>query len=81
MTCLNVLNVQAVELLVRELEHPRNTWTMRLSSGRLLMLDNWRVLHGRAGIRTSAGARVLCGGYVARDEWLSQARALGVLRA
>ena len=46
----------------------------RLNSGELLVIDNWRVLHGRTGFDPSTGTRHLQGCYVDRDELFSRWR-------
>ncbi|KAJ8726847.1 hypothetical protein PYW08_015244 [Mythimna loreyi] len=44
--------------------------------GTVMIMDNFRVLHGRTGF---SGSRVLGGSYVARSDWLDKARALGLI--
>lgn len=46
-------------------------------SGVLMVMDNFRVLHGRTAF---SGDRVMCGSYVARSDWLDRARALGLIQ-
>lgn len=46
-----------------------------MSKGRFILMQNWRVLHGRAGGRASAN-RVLVGGTITREAFYSQARRL-----
>ncbi|KAG0640837.1 hypothetical protein HOY80DRAFT_1015246 [Tuber brumale] len=41
----------------------------QLIPGRPLILDNWRVLHGRASFD---GKRRLCGAYISRDDFMSR---------
>jgi trimethyllysine dioxygenase len=41
----------------------------QLVPGRPLILDNWRVLHGRAAFD---GKRRLCGAYISRDDFMSR---------
>ncbi|CAJ1427768.1 unnamed protein product [Effrenium voratum] len=43
-----------------------------LGQGQMLILDNWRVLHGRAGGRSSSD-RVIMGGTVVREAFMSRA--------
>lgn len=45
-------------------------WT-QLTPGKVLVFDNWRVLHGRAAF---TGIRRICGGYTARDDFISRWR-------
>jgi len=58
------------------LEDPRSTVKFKLSPGRLLLVDNWRVLHGRTAF---IGRRELCGCYMPRDDWLNKARQMELL--
>ena len=46
----------------------------RLAPGELLVIDNWRILHGRTAFDPSTGKRHLQGCYVDRDEVLSRWR-------
>ena len=48
----------------------------KLRPGRLLLVDNWRVLHGRTAF---IGRRELCGCYLPRDDWLNKARQVALL--
>ncbi|EIM23966.1 Trimethyllysine dioxygenase [Wallemia mellicola CBS 633.66] len=43
-------------------------WTP-LSAGRVVLFDNWRVLHGRASFK---GKRRLCGAYINHDDYASR---------
>lgn len=56
-----------------ELRKPENERWLRLRPGNVLFIDNWRVLHGRAGF---TGSRRLAGCYLSRSEWLSKCRTL-----
>jgi trimethyllysine dioxygenase len=47
----------------------RNEYWEQLVPGKVLIFDNWRVLHGRSGF---TGKRRICGGYVNRDDWVSR---------
>jgi len=53
-----------------------------MNKGEILMINNWRVLHGRAGSRDGTRSniqsfdRVLVGGTVTRETFFSRARAL-----
>ena len=53
---------------------PEFSRCVTLRAGELLVLNNWRTLHGRAGLR--GRARVLVGGTVAREAAYSKAREL-----
>ncbi|WVQ93353.1 trimethyllysine dioxygenase [Kwoniella sp. CBS 9459] len=46
---------------------------VQLSPGTMLVIDNWRVMHGRSAF---TGARQMCGAYVGADDWLSRRTAL-----
>ncbi|KYK61561.1 trimethyllysine dioxygenase [Drechmeria coniospora] len=41
----------------------------QLVPGRVLIFDNWRVLHGRSAFE---GLRRICGGYINRDDFVSR---------
>lgn len=45
-------------------------WT-QLAPGKVLVFDNWRVMHGRSAF---VGQRRICGGYTARDDFISRWR-------
>ncbi|KAF0330438.1 trimethyllysine dioxygenase [Colletotrichum asianum] len=45
-------------------------WT-QLTPGRVLIFDNWRVMHGRSAFE---GRRRICGGYICRDDFISRWR-------
>ncbi|KAF2133419.1 Trimethyllysine dioxygenase [Dothidotthia symphoricarpi CBS 119687] len=51
------------------LKEKRNEYWEQLTPGRVLIFDNWRVLHGRSAF---TGKRRICGGYVNRDDWISR---------
>jgi len=53
-----------------------NEYWFRLTPGTVLVFDNWRLLHGRAGFN---GKRVLNGCYFSRSEFMSRARHLKVV--
>ncbi|KAJ8117226.1 hypothetical protein OPT61_g1512 [Boeremia exigua] len=46
-----------------------NEYWEQLVPGRVLVFDNWRVLHGRSSF---TGKRRICGGYINRDDWMSR---------
>lgn len=58
------------------LEDPDATLKFKLKPGRLLLVDNWRVLHGRTAF---IGRREMCGCYLPRDDWLNKARQMALL--
>ena len=49
---------------------------MLLQPGSVLLLNNWRVMHGRTGFE---GARSMTGCYVSRTDFMSAARLLDLL--
>lgn len=53
-----------------------NQWRFKLSPGTVCIFDNWRVLHGRTAY---TGKRQMVGCYVARSEFLSVARTMGLI--
>lgn len=46
---------------------------VQLRPGTVVVIDNWRVLHGRAAF---TGVRRMCGAYIGRDDWVSRRYAL-----
>jgi trimethyllysine dioxygenase len=48
-----------------------NEYWFQLQPGRVLIFDNWRVLHGRSAF---VGLRRICGAYVTRDDFMSRWR-------
>ncbi|KAI0977195.1 trimethyllysine dioxygenase [Xylaria arbuscula] len=46
-------------------------YRFQLEPGKILIFDNWRVLHGREAF---TGIRKMCGGYISRDDWISRWR-------
>ncbi|KAK1788126.1 hypothetical protein P4O66_016583, partial [Electrophorus voltai] len=61
--------------LTAELRKPENELWVKLKPGKVLFIDNWRVLHGRESF---TGLRQLCGCYLSRDDMLNKARILGL---
>lgn len=51
------------------LKEKKNEYWEQLTPGRVLIFDNWRVLHGRSAF---TGKRRICGGYINRDDWISR---------
>jgi trimethyllysine dioxygenase len=62
--------IRAFDQLVND---PTMQWRHVLQPGQALLLDNWRVLHGRAAF---TGDRRMCGGYVNREDVESRLRQL-----
>ncbi|KAL6878913.1 Trimethyllysine dioxygenase [Trichoderma novae-zelandiae] len=52
--------------ILRRKEH--EFW-FQLEPGRVLIFDNWRVLHGRSAFE---GLRRICGAYIGRDDFISR---------
>ncbi|SCU99058.1 LADA_0H17304g1_1 [Lachancea dasiensis] len=50
---------------------PTNYVQFQLSPGKILVFDNWRVLHAR---NSFTGYRRLCGSYLTRDDFLARLR-------
>ncbi|KAK3297016.1 PhoD-like phosphatase-domain-containing protein [Chaetomium fimeti] len=51
------------------MERPEMQYWFQLKPGHVLIFDNWRVLHGRSAFK---GIRRICGGYINRDDFMSQ---------
>lgn len=51
------------------LKKKENEYWAQLTPGRVVIFDNWRVLHGRSKF---TGKRRICGGYISRDDWISK---------
>uniref|UniRef100_A0A182NMB1 Trimethyllysine dioxygenase, mitochondrial n=1 Tax=Anopheles dirus TaxID=7168 RepID=A0A182NMB1_9DIPT len=62
--------------LAEELYREEAQWKFQLAPGTVLIFDNWRVLHGRMAY---SGKRVMTGCYVARTEYQSVARTMGLI--
>uniref|UniRef100_A0A182P3E3 Trimethyllysine dioxygenase, mitochondrial n=1 Tax=Anopheles epiroticus TaxID=199890 RepID=A0A182P3E3_9DIPT len=62
--------------LAEELYREEAQWKFQLTPGTVLIFDNWRVLHGRMAY---SGKRVMTGCYVARTEYQSVARTMGLV--
>lgn len=65
-----------LQLLSAEIESTANEWWFKLNPGTVVIFDNWRVLHGRAAY---TGRRKITGCYVARTEFESVARTMGLI--
>ncbi|KAM0714386.1 hypothetical protein Q7P37_010173 [Cladosporium fusiforme] len=61
----------AAEAFDAILSKPENQYWFQLKPGKMLIFDNWRVLHGRSAF---TGKRRMCGGYINRDDWISKYR-------
>ncbi|XP_071452044.1 trimethyllysine dioxygenase, mitochondrial isoform X2 [Hetaerina americana] len=65
----------ALKLFAKELSSPEATWTFKLTPGTVMLIDNWRVLHGRTEY---TGKRRMNGCYIDRGDFESTARILGL---
>ncbi|XP_026313854.1 trimethyllysine dioxygenase, mitochondrial-like [Hyposmocoma kahamanoa] len=63
--------------LARYYEDTNNQWQFKLRPGTVLVIDNFRVLHGRTSF---SGSRTLGGSYVTRSDWLDRARTLKLIK-
>lgn len=66
---------EALGEFTRRLAMPKYQLKFTLEPGKPLFFDNWRVLHAR---NAYTGQRVLCGGYVNREDFLSKLRVTGL---
>uniref|UniRef100_A0A1Q3G1R0 Trimethyllysine dioxygenase, mitochondrial n=1 Tax=Culex tarsalis TaxID=7177 RepID=A0A1Q3G1R0_CULTA len=62
--------------LIAELNDPTYAWQFSLRPGTVMLFNNWRLLHGRMAY---TGKRVMTGCYVARTDYQSVARTLGII--
>ncbi|KAL7903397.1 hypothetical protein HDV64DRAFT_238750 [Trichoderma sp. TUCIM 5745] len=51
------------------LKSKESEFWFQLEPGRVLIFDNWRVLHGRSAFE---GLRRICGAYISRDDFISR---------
>ncbi|EOR01144.1 Trimethyllysine dioxygenase [Wallemia ichthyophaga EXF-994] len=77
---LNALSPKRVEDFYRALKiwngilnDPRNQFWLPLEKGKVVLFDNWRILHGRSAF---SGKRRLCGAYINHDDYMSRLRTL-----
>lgn len=68
---------QSYQAFAREALSPANEWQFKLNPGTVCIFDNWRLLHGRT---TYTGKRQVVGCYVARNEFLSVARTMDLIK-
>ncbi|KAF7550863.1 hypothetical protein G7Z17_g5440 [Cylindrodendrum hubeiense] len=54
------------------LKRRTSEYWFQLTPGRIVVFDNWRVLHGRAAFE---GIRRICGAYIPRDDFMSRYKA------
>ncbi|KAJ1102403.1 hypothetical protein NDU88_007453 [Pleurodeles waltl] len=58
-----------------EIRRPENQLFLKLNPGMVLLVDNWRLLHGRESF---TGSRRLFGYFLFRDDLLNKARLVGL---
>ena len=61
--------------LAKEVQDESNGYWFKLKPGTVLLVDNWRVMHGRNGF---TGKRIMSGCYALRDDYMSTAKSLGL---
>ena len=66
----------ALSELSRMVENPKQELWFKLKPGSAMFMDNYRLLHGRAGF---VGRRRLHGCYLPHDDWVSKARIMGLV--
>ncbi|XP_070537715.1 trimethyllysine dioxygenase, mitochondrial-like isoform X2 [Ptychodera flava] len=64
---------QALSALAEQIASEKNEFWIKLWPGSVLIVDNWRVLHGRSSY---TGNRKVCGCYLPRDDLISRYRTL-----
>jgi len=60
---------QAARLFEELNRTEESQYWIQLKPGVVLVINNWRVMHGRAGF---TGARRMCGAYIGADDWRSR---------
>ena len=59
---------RAMQNLIRIVQDPKNEYWISLNPDKVLIFDNYRLLHGRSAI--NGGPRVLMSSYINRDDFL-----------
>lgn len=67
---------KALRNLTIAINDKENEWWFKLNPGTIMIMDNWRVLHGR---NSYTGYRVMTGCYVSRSDYISVAHGMGLL--
>lgn len=62
---------RAIKNLSKKMEDKQSVFKFKLTPGTVILVDNWRVLHGRNSFN---GKRVMCGCYLSRDDWINLAK-------
>ncbi|XP_072035029.1 trimethyllysine dioxygenase, mitochondrial-like [Amphiura filiformis] len=68
---------KAFRILAQEIRDPSSIYYVIPKPGRMMIFDNWRVLHGRKGF---TGKRIMTGCYVSRCEYLNRLRTAANIR-
>jgi hypothetical protein len=66
-----------LKILNGEMESKSNQWVFKLNPGTVMIFDNWRLLHGR---NAYTGKRQLSGCHIARRDFSTVARTMGLIR-
>ncbi|CAJ0551919.1 Ff.00g058980.m01.CDS01 [Fusarium sp. VM40] len=61
----------AAQKWVEIVRHESNEFWFKLNPGRILIFNNWRIMHGRSAFQ---GTRRICGAYVPYDDFVSRYR-------
>ena len=67
---------QAIKRFAKIIQDSKNEFWMKLKKDQIVIVDNFRILHGRSGF---TGDRVLLTAYAPRDEFISKARLMEVI--
>ena len=67
----------AFRALAEEIQDPSSVYEVVPKPGRMMVFDNWRVLHGRRGF---TGKRIMTGCYVSRGEYLNKLRTVANIK-
>ena len=67
---------QAIKRLAKIIKDEKNEFWIKLKKGQILLIDNFRVLHGRSSF---SGDRALLTAYAPRDEFISKARLMNII--
>ncbi|KAL0276202.1 UNVERIFIED_CONTAM: hypothetical protein PYX00_003816 [Menopon gallinae] len=71
------LHYNDLRVLTKILRDPGLEWKFKLTPGTIMIIDNFRLLHGR---KPYTGSRKMCGCYMGRTDFLSKARVLKILQ-
>ena len=68
---------EAFRALAAEIQDPSSAIQIKLTPGRVMIFDNWRILHGRKGF---TGKRIMTGCYLSRMEYLNTLRTVAGIK-